>query len=47
MANEVVIRYSIDLIVTVKMNLNKCNEDLLDLILIDPMTEEIQAQIER
>ena len=32
--------------VTVKMDLNKCNEDLLDLILIDPMPKEVQAQID-
>lgn len=44
--NEVVIRYSTDPMVTVKMDLNKCNEDILDLILIDQMIEEIQAQID-
>ena len=32
--------------VTVKMDFNKCNEDLLDLILIDPTTEELQAHID-
>ena len=45
MVNHIEIRYSTDPMVTVKMALNKCNEDLA-LILIDPMTEEIQAQID-
>ena len=46
MVNDVEINYSTDPMVTVKMDLNKCNEDLLDMILIDPMTEEIQAPID-
>ena len=46
MANEVEIRYSINPMVIVKKALNKCNEYLLYLNLIDPMTEEIQAQID-
>ena len=46
MVNDVEICYSTNPMVTVKMDLNKCNEDLLDLILIDPMTKEIQAQID-
>ena len=46
MVNDVEIRYSINPMVTVKMDLNKCNEDLLGMILIDPMTEEIQAKID-
>ena len=29
-----------------KRDLKKCNQDLLDLILIYPVTEEIQAQID-
>ena len=31
---------------TVKRALKKCNQDLLDLILIYPSTKEIKAQIE-
>ena len=46
MVSDVEIRYSTDPMVTMKMALNKCNDDLLDLISIDPMTEEIQAQID-
>ena len=46
MVNDIEICYSIDPMVTVKMDLNKCNEELLGMILINPMTEEIQAQID-
>ena len=46
MVNEVEIRYSTDPMVTVKIDLNKCNEYLLDIILIEPVIEEIQAQID-
>ena len=46
MVNDVEICYSTDPMVNVKMDFNKCNEYLLDIILIDPMTEEIQAQID-
>ena len=47
--NEVVteedIFYSIDLIKTVKKDLKMCNQELLALIKIRPMTEEIKARI--
>ena len=38
--------YSTDPKVTMKMDLNKCNKDLIDMILIDLMNEEILAQTE-
>ena len=46
MVNEEEIDYSTDPTDTVKIALKKCNRGLLDLILIDPMTKEIQAQID-
>ena len=45
MVNEEEIDYSTDSTDTMKLALKKCNQDL-DLILIDPMTEEIKAQID-
>ena len=46
MFNDVEIYYSTIPTDTVKLDLKKCNQDLLDLILIDPMTQEIQEQID-
>ena len=46
MVNDIEIRYSTNPMVIVKMDLNKCNEDLLDLILIYLVIEEIKEQIE-
>ena len=45
MVNDIDIYYSTNPKATVKWDLKKCNQDLLDVILIYPMTEEIQAQI--
>lgn len=44
--DDVEIYYSTDPMDTVKLALKKCSQDLFDMILIDPMTEEIQAQID-
>ena len=46
MVNDVDIYNSTDPKDTMKRALKTCNQDLLDLILIDPLTEEIQAQID-
>ena len=46
MVNEEDIYYSTKPVDNVKQALKKCNQDLLDLILIYLATEEIKAQIE-
>ena len=46
MVNDEDIYYSTNPKATVKWDLKKCNQDLLDLILIYPVTKEIQEQID-